>query len=411
MNNTHIKPQVIRFATPRAEGRIEEYDLARAVAFMGMVFVNFWVLMDNAVACPGWLVFCLNLVQGRAAATFVVLAGVGLSLLSKDIYLHPDRTAIRQNRHKIWRRAALLFIIGLLNGLIWPADILHFYALYFAAGAILVTFSTQSLAALLLTPVLIYSLFMGACGFDAGYEWGPLMPAELLDPSRVARHFLFSGHYPFFPWFSFVILGAWLGRQDLSNVRIRKTLLMLATGAMVFSEGLSWFVFDIAPDHIFGRELEPVLMWLAIDPWEPMPLFMISAGGTSIIVIVVLVIGVQHCRKSRWLQPWIAMGQCTLTLYILHIVLGETGLKTLAYWHVSQSLFPLWGSLLFLLMSLFASFLWKKHFQKGPLEWVMHKLIHAGQPQRNNATGLRTACTTPSTHHQKTEPQVPFLPA
>jgi hypothetical protein len=62
--------------------RIVGYDLARALAIMGMVVVNFKVVMGASEAGPDWLVWLVNLLEGRAAATFVVLAGVGMSLIS-----------------------------------------------------------------------------------------------------------------------------------------------------------------------------------------------------------------------------------------------------------------------------------------------------------------------------------------
>jgi len=365
------------------EERIVGYDVARAMAFLGMVFVNFWVLMDNTISCPDWLVFFLELIQGRAAATFVVLAGAGLTLLSKNLYHHHNMPAIRANRKRIWRRAFVLFVIGVLNTMIWPADILHFYAFYFAAGAVLVTASNQRLAALTLTSVLVFSLFMVMTDFDPGWEWGALSLKEWLNLPKVARHLLFSGHYPFFPWISFLIIGVWLGRQDLSNIRLRRTLLLVATGGIVLSEFLSWLVFDAAPANVFGLDMEPVLPWFATDPWEPMPLFVISAGGTAIIVILSFAACAQQFRDTRWLQPLIAVGQSTLSLYVAHIVVAETGLKLLKFWNIDAGLFPLWGGLLYFAMALLSASFWNRHFHRGPLEWMMRRLLEARMVSRS----------------------------
>ena len=60
--------------------RVIGVDVARAAAVFGMVVVNFKTVMVVESAGPDWLVWMTGLLDGRAAATFVVLAGVGISL-------------------------------------------------------------------------------------------------------------------------------------------------------------------------------------------------------------------------------------------------------------------------------------------------------------------------------------------
>jgi uncharacterized protein len=354
-----------------SDHRLEGYDIARSFAFFGMVLVNFWALMDINVSCPEWLTFVLGIIQGRAAAAFVILAGVGLSLLTKKAYLSRDPVAFRTARVRIWRRAFFLFALGVLNAIIWPADILHFYALYFAVGAVLVFYSNQRLMALIVTPVLIFALLMALFEFDQGVDWGALSIGEWVKPARVARHFLFNGYYPFFPWISFLIMGLWLGRQDLHNVGLRKKIVLAGICGVVVSELFSWTIFHVAESPDYPWTLDAILPWVAIDPWEPLPLFMISAGGTALVVIIAVVTWADHFKNAGWLRPFVAAGQSTLTLYILHILMAEAGIKTMKLWHMDTSLFPMLGGSLFFGISLAGCYFWKKHFQRGPLEWVM----------------------------------------
>lgn len=62
--------------------RLEGLDLARYLAFVGMVIVNFKIAMgaENEQGVVGFLTSAL---EGRAAATFVVLAGIGLGLAAQ----------------------------------------------------------------------------------------------------------------------------------------------------------------------------------------------------------------------------------------------------------------------------------------------------------------------------------------
>ncbi|MGQ4669613.1 heparan-alpha-glucosaminide N-acetyltransferase domain-containing protein [Bacillus toyonensis] len=41
------------------------------------------------------------------------------------------------------------------------------------------------------------------------------------------RNLFFNGYHPFFPWFSFFLIGMIIGRLDLHNKRIRDRLLLL----------------------------------------------------------------------------------------------------------------------------------------------------------------------------------------
>ena len=59
--------------------RLEGLDLARFLAFVGMVIVNFKIAM-GAETGDGVLNLLTIALEGRAAATFVVLAGIGLGL-------------------------------------------------------------------------------------------------------------------------------------------------------------------------------------------------------------------------------------------------------------------------------------------------------------------------------------------
>ena len=60
--------------------RVVGYDIARCLAFFGMVIVNYRLVMGGWVGTPEWLLSGMEVVTGRAAATFVVLAGVSMTL-------------------------------------------------------------------------------------------------------------------------------------------------------------------------------------------------------------------------------------------------------------------------------------------------------------------------------------------
>ena len=60
----------------------------------------------------------------RFAATFVLVAGMGVTLLTNRSRMSGDKTAINDNRWRHARRGLLLFVFGLLIEWIWPGTIL-----------------------------------------------------------------------------------------------------------------------------------------------------------------------------------------------------------------------------------------------------------------------------------------------
>ena len=89
--------------------RIEGYDVARSLAIFGMVVVNFKTTMGAERLGPEGLIRVLNLLDGRAAALFVVLAGVGISLLSRTARQTNDHLLLGQHRRLLLKRALILF--------------------------------------------------------------------------------------------------------------------------------------------------------------------------------------------------------------------------------------------------------------------------------------------------------------
>lgn len=91
--------------------RIIGIDVARALAVIGMIIVNFKVVFGTAGA--NWLQSISGIFDGKAAATFVVLAGVGLALMTKGAIRDNNADKLRRARARIAKRALFLFAVGL----------------------------------------------------------------------------------------------------------------------------------------------------------------------------------------------------------------------------------------------------------------------------------------------------------
>jgi uncharacterized membrane protein YeiB len=356
--------------------RIVGYDLARAVALLGMLLVNFSVLLGSGSSDPIWLDYLIEMIQGRAAATFVVLAGVGLSLLSKSVYLSEDKAAINVKRLTLFKRSLFLLVIGLFNFVLSPiSDILHFYAVYIAIGACLLTLPNRSLVSLALVTIASRSLVLTGFDFVKNWDFNTVANTGIGNILGIVGHFLFNGCFPVIPWMALVMMGMWIGRRELSDRALRKKLLLTGIGAITIAESLSKVGMYLLSSAQHGRVLEKLLPLFQIVLWDSIPLFMISSMGTALIVISLSTILADKYSNARWIRPHIAAGQVTLSLYVAHIIVGTLFLKVIEMLEVELFFFPLWGTIVFYTSGLVFSYYWTKRFQRGPLELLMRRFL------------------------------------
>ncbi len=212
--------------------RLDGLDLARFLAFVGMVLVNFKVVMA-AEDAGGLAAHLTGLLEGRAAAGFVVLAGIGLGLAA-------IRSGTPGTITVTLKRAAFLLIAGLLNTLIFDADILHYYAVYFLFGVLCLKLSSTWLVALIL---LLNAEFVGLMlvfDYDAGWNWQTLTYSDFWTPAGFVRNLIFNGWHPVVPWLGFLLFGFLLSRLDLSARTVKVRMIGAGLGAVVVAELLSF---------------------------------------------------------------------------------------------------------------------------------------------------------------------------
>ena len=76
------KNGVLEPIKPSVKKRIVGIDVARALAVIGMIVVNFKIVIgENGL---NWVKSFAGIFDGKAAATFVVLAGLGLALMTNS---------------------------------------------------------------------------------------------------------------------------------------------------------------------------------------------------------------------------------------------------------------------------------------------------------------------------------------
>ncbi len=355
----------------RARSRIIGYDFARALAVLGMIIVNFKVVMGAGDVGPHWLTGLAGLLEGRAAATFVVLAGAGISLLSKRSRQGNSTEERRQTRNLLLKRAAFLFLFGLLFSTLYDADILHFYGLYIAFAAFALYVPDRRLLIFALAFVIAFVVMILALDYNAGWNFEALEYTDFWTPVGLLRHMFFNGWHPFVPWTAFLLLGMWVGRQDIQRKPAQNRLAVISIIVLVIAElSSALLISTFTPQwgHLYTSTL---FSRIAIPP---MPFYMLSASSAAVLVIVICIRLTEHFQTAAWVQSFVLTGQIALTLYVAHVVIGMS-LIELFGWYEGQSLaVSLIYALGFYAACIVFAHLWRRRFSRGPIEAVMRRL-------------------------------------
>lgn len=370
--------QYIPSGGPSHLKRIEGYDAARAIAVFGMVVVNFYVIFPGIDAFPDWYKEVAAFLFGRAAALFVMLAGVGLSLMSRRAYLSRSRSEHQKVRNIIFKRSVILLLMGMLFMQWWSADILHFYGLYLTAGALLLNVSGRRLWTLILITLLSSTLlYCLADGTPALEEW--ITAPGLL--TAIVDDLLFNGYYPVFPWMVFLLVGMWIGRIEIvSDAGLKRALFFWALAVMIISELATRYLPQLLFEGAGAREEGMLDMLLTSEVFPVTPMFSLSAAAGSIIVIMAVMTMSRYRLFSRFSGSLECTGKLSLTIYIAHIFIGY-GMQRILALHTGNHAYQIISASFpfgFCLAALYASKIWFKYFDRGPLEWLMRRLSNSG---------------------------------
>jgi len=312
----------------------------------------------------GFWPILLTAMEGRFAVLFIVLAGIGVSLMTKRARQNP---ALMRGKKKTLRsRAVFLFFAGLIFSMIWQADILHYYGVYILLALLFIEGSDKRLISLIPGTTLGFVLLFLFFDWEAGWNFKELHYTNLWSLAGFIKNTFFNGFHPFFPWFAFFIFGMFLGRIPLETKQIQKRYLPASLLVFIICEVAALGLTFLAGDN----ELSILFSTLSFPPF---PLFVISGCANALFLILLCLIITQKF-PGPWLRPIIATGQMVLSHYIFHVIIGMAFLEAVGRL-TNQSLgFCLLFTLAYFSLSVLFSSLWKRRFQKGPMEAMMRKI-------------------------------------
>jgi uncharacterized membrane protein YeiB len=355
---------------------------------------------------------------GRSVATFVLVAGVSLALMSGG------RTAVRgSDRNAVATglavRALLIGAIGLMLGFFAQANgiygILPSYAVLFLLAIPLLglrplTLAATAAAVIALGPVLLVAT-AGAGLPYFGSEAEPNLATLVHDPLGLLVQLLITGPYPVAVYLAYLCAGMAIGRLDLSSRRLAWWLLggglALAVTARIVAAVLLYPLGGLAQLIAQGRmqnnpgQAADLLLWehnpglgTEILQWAPRqgsswwylalpsphshtPVDLVHTLGSAMAVLGAALLLTRVPAVARVLWPVAVAGSMALTLYSAHLLLLATGI--LQDDPVLLYVLMVVGALAFAL-------LWRRRFRQGPLEWLV--AVVAGRARRMVADRL-----------------------
>ena len=374
----------------RQSARLVGIDAARGIALIGMMSVhNIDPENDDGSRTLAWA-----LSDGKSAALFALLAGVGVAFASGG-RRRPHGRAWLANSASLVVRAVLIGSVGLLLGLVVPRDlaavILPYYALLFVLAIPLLTLSIRSLLAVAAVVAVAMPIVSHLLRDELPLAdmTNPTFGDLVDDPLQVLVRLSLTGVYPALAWTAYLCVGLAVGRSLLTS---RRTLLIVTAsglGLIVLSVAVSRALLDlfggraelsaVALRSMLSSHFDDVLTfgpdgvtptdtwwWLAtMAPHSTTPLDLVYTIGVGLTVLgVCLVIG---RTTEAPLRPLAAAGSMTLTLYSLHLLM------------LSAPFLPggVSGFLIQTAVVVAFGLLWSRNHDRGPLEDVVARLTGA----------------------------------
>ncbi len=374
--------------------RVIDLDVTRAVALIGVAAMNYHgylIVLGGSVGKSTINRFFdpwNGPLSTRFAATFVLVAGMGITLMTNRGRLDDDRERRSIDRWTLIRRGFLLYAFGFVFEWLWSGTILFFYGAFFIAGALLFTLRTRWLVAVGgLAAISAAAIQWWAFKADHDTSWllgGWYSPGPYRSPRRLLFDTFVNGTHPLLPWLAFLCAGMILGRHLPLAMPSRR---MLAALGVVLVAG------TYLAKHVFAdTPLRSQL--LATDPFSRSLNYMACALGSAITAFCVIGWIASATRGAVVTRAFAAAGRTTLTLYILHALVFDA---LVTHWHLIKPAgldVALVFAACYWVVAIVAAALWQHRFGIGPAEWI-YRRFGGGHSTQLIAASAPEPVTTP----------------
>ena len=353
--------------------RVIDLDVTRAIALIGVAAMNYhgYLITLGDEVGNSFVNRFFDPWNGplstRFAATFVMIAGMGISLMTNRGRLDHDPVRRSIDRWTLIRRGFLLYAFGFFFEWVWSGTILFFIGAYLITGALLFTLRTRWLVTVGATAAIgAAAIQWWAFQRDRSTDWllgGWYQPGAYRSPRRLLFDTFLTGSHPLFPWLAFLCAGMIIGRHLPLATSPRRVLgalgVVLVTGTYLAK-------------HLFAdTPLRTQL--LATDPYSRSLNYTVSALGSSLTAFCVIGWIANATQQSPVTRAFAAAGRVTLTLYILHALVFDAAVTR---WHLIRPAgldVALVFAGAFWVVGIATAAWWQRRFGIGPAEWFYRR--------------------------------------
>lgn len=350
--------------------RLPGPDVTRALAMFGVIAMNYhgYLILRGAPREGGFWYGVFDPWTGplstRFAATFVLVAGVGVTLMTRSV--RDDPTRRREMRWRLVRRGLLLYGVGLAFDMIWPGTILPFYGAMFVLAAVLFTLPTIGVAGVGVAAALTgwgirwWRLERELDGHDTSWLTDP----GGRSPRGLALDVFVNGTHPLLPWLAFFCAGIVIGRR-LGRPR---------RYARLAGVGLAMFVVARLVAAAAGDGPRSVL--LSDDPFDRGIVYVVSALGTALVAFGAISWSSERRPESPATDALRRAGQVSLTVYLGHALVFNLLVDRWGVVEPTGLGVALGFATTYWLIATAVAVAWQRHHGRGPAEQVYRRLTN-----------------------------------
>lgn len=290
-------------------------DVVRAVAMAGVVMMNYhgYLIIRGGRQGNGQLDDLFDPWTGplstRFAATFVLTAGVGVTLMTRSSI--GDQAAVTEMRWRLVRRGLLLYGGGLLFDFVWRGTILPFYGAMFVLAAVLFTLATRWIIAIGVGAAIagwLIRWWVYERSID-GHSTAWLTDPPARSPRGLVFDLFVNGTHPLLPWLMFFCTGIALGRIFDRH--------WWRPAAIIGGFGL----YSIATIANAAGSSERSIILLSDDPFDRGIVYVASALGTALFAFGSISWLADRFERTQAVDVLRRAGQLSLTIYLGHALL------------------------------------------------------------------------------------------
>ncbi len=292
-------------------------DVVRAVAMAGVVMMNYhgYLILRGGRDDDGVVYDLFDPWTGplstRFAATFVLTAGVGVTLMTRSSMNDPQRR--NELSWRLARRGLLLYGFGVVFDFIWNGSILAYYGALFVLAAVLYRLSSWWLAVIGTTAavagwVINWWVFeRSVSGNDTDWLTNP----GTRSPVGLLADVFVNGTHPLLPWLAFFCAGIVVGRL-IDPTRPSSQWWRPATVAAGFGLVSAATIAGLAATGARSTEV------LSTHPFDRGLAYTASALGTALLAFALITAAADALATTATLQVLQSAGQLSLSIYVAH---------------------------------------------------------------------------------------------